>query len=546
MSNSTWSGQRARVFARGLYHVAACDGMQRHERAALQTFLDKVGVPETLDSLAAEPFDYGEAADLLDSTWLRRTFVQACRIMVQMDGKITPTERDTLRGMAVALGIGENVALDDIAGPRPAPDALVEWVNGLAVDFVSWDDADKRAWFWFFPHPDHPLAAGAEIRVCHGQVLMVRDEGEVTDVIEAGNHEAGPALMPGLTARRGEWPAGGVEADLLFVRTGPSPILRWGTTFPAEVPTRRWGVVPLRAFGRFSVRIEDPPGVAMRFARTRVPTDDEVDGRLRRMIAGRFAEALTQLDFPDDRALIDGLNDLDGLTDRVLPALKAGLNRSGIKLIRFLVENLTGPLELGLKPRSRRTDQLTALGRTLLGGAGPTPTAAVPLVTRAVPRARPATAGDAIIDTHDDIEAIADGTDGIKNGTNGIKRGIENTSDGMANDMPDGVAATPAPRPVPVPAAATAARPPVRSAPPPIPAVTPVPARAVRALPPQVTAHALPELAQQPCIACGVAIPVGSRFCMQCGTPQTRPCIACGADLPGGARFCSHCGTRQT
>lgn len=504
MANSTWSGQRARVFARGLYHIAACDGLQRHERAALQRFVDLVGVPETLETLGAEPFDYGEAATLLESTWLRRTFVQACRLMVQMDGKISPTERDTLRAMAVALGIGEQVALDDIAGPRPAPEALMEWVDGLAVDFVSWDDADKRSWFWFFPHPDHPLAAGAKIRVCHGQVLMVRDDGEVTDVIEPGEHEAGPELMPGLAARRGEWPEGGITADLLYVRTGPSSILRWGTTFPAEVPTRRWGVVPLRAFGRFSVRIDDPPGVAMRFARNRVPTDDEVDGRLRRMIAGRFAEALTQLDFPSDAAMLAGLNDLDGLTERILPALKAGLQRSGVKLIRFLVENLTGPLEMGLEPRSRRTDQLTALGRTLLGGQQ-SATSAVPLVTRAVPKARPVSPTDATMapptagtaETHDEVPAVA-------------------------------------------------AAPVARAVPPPIPAVTPVPARPARPLPPQVTAHAMPELVTQPCIACQASIPANSRFCMQCGTPQTRPCGSCGGDLPAGARFCSHCGTPQT
>lgn len=524
MSNSTWSGQRARVFARGLYHIAACDGVPRRERSAIQAFIDAVGVPDTLDSLAAEPFDYGEAAAVLDSTWLRRTFVQACRLMVQMDGKVSPLERDTLRAMAVALGIGEKVALDDIAGARPEPDALVQWVEGLAVDFVSWDDADKRAWFWFFPHPDHPLAAGAEIRVCHGQVLVVRDEGEVTDVIDAGNHAAGPELMPGLSARRGGWPPAGIEADLLFVRTGPSPILRWGTTFPAEVSTRRWGVVPIRAFGRFSVRIEDPPGVAMRFARARVPTDDEVDGRLRRMVSGRFAEALSKLDFETDDAMLAGLNDLDGLTERILPALKAGLERSGIKLIRFLVENLTGPLEVGLRPRSKRADQLTALGRTLLGGSpeGPTPTAAVPLVTKAVPRARPA-------------EAIP---------------GAEAPRPVPVAISADAPTAPPRPVAVPIPSTPTQTPPVPRADTPPtpiraIPVVTPVATPAARPLPPAVTAHAMPELATQPCIACQAAIPAASRFCMQCGTPQTRPCTSCGGDLPAAARFCSHCGTPQ-
>ncbi len=505
MPNTTWSPHRATAFARGLHHIAACDGFDRRERASLQAFIDKIGLDTTPEALAAEPFDYAEAAAALDSTWLRRTFVQACRLIVQMDGKVSPRERDALRAMALALDVDEAAALEDITGPRPDPTAIVEWVDGLAVDFIAWDDTRQSSYFWFFPHPDHPVARDAEIRVCHGQVLVVRDDDEqdFTDVLEPGNHRAGPESLPGLTARRGEWVDDRITATLLYVRTAPSTILRWGTSFPAEMMSRRWGMVPIRAFGRFSVRFEDPQGVSARFARSAVPGDDDVEGRLRRMVAGRFAEALSKLDFPDDDALVAGLNDIDALTDRILPDLKAALLRSGIKLIRFLIENLTAPLEVGLRPTSRRTESLNRIGRSLLGGAtGPVPTAAVPLVTRAVPSARRAIeAADPPLDPHGATGAIEPiGGDGaVARTTGGLSP--------ISKPAREGV-----PRPVPVE----------------LPAL-----------------ERTPEPTAATCDGCQAQVPVGARFCMQCGRAQGSACYACGCALPATARFCSQCGARQ-
>ncbi|HTY73884.1 MAG TPA: AAA family ATPase [Actinomycetes bacterium] len=44
------------------------------------------------------------------------------------------------------------------------------------------------------------------------------------------------------------------------------------------------------------------------------------------------------------------------------------------------------------------------------------------------------------------------------------------------------------------------------------------------------------------CPACGSPVPPGSRFCTQCGTPQTTSCPACESPNPAGSRFCGQCG----
>ncbi len=62
----------------------------------------------------------------------------------------------------------------------------------------------------------------------------------------------------------------------------------------------------------------------------------------------------------------------------------------------------------------------------------------------------------------------------------------------------------------------------------------------------QPQAPVAPQAATVPCVACGKPIPVGSRFCPECGAPQTvaNTCKGCGAELQPGAKFCPSCGQK--
>ena len=55
-----------------------------------------------------------------------------------------------------------------------------------------------------------------------------------------------------------------------------------------------------------------------------------------------------------------------------------------------------------------------------------------------------------------------------------------------------------------------------------------------------------PQTATVPCVACGKPIPVGSKFCPECGAPQStaKKCKTCGAELKPDAKFCPECGQK--
>jgi len=363
-NRTTWTERRALAFARALLHVASCDGLDLSEAQAVEGFLRLVGQDETLEQLATWPFDAHKVAADLDTRWLRRTLIQACRRLAALDGRVTPAERDALRSLGAALGLGERAAvagLEELAAAGAPAEDLAHWIAGLLIDHVSWDDDAQAGYFWTFPHTGHPLAEGAALVVERGQALVVRHGEVITDVLGPGDHGAHPAALPGL-ARLLQWTGGPFNADLLFLRTGPSPRLRWGTSDPILVALPGHGPVPIRVYGRFSVRFHDPALVAERLARRMVPDGGEVEQRLRVIMTGRFATALAAL--PD--LSVDLLNDLDGLCTRVRETLDGPLAQSGLFLARLEIENLTGPPEVGLRPTSKRTQNLTQAARTLL------------------------------------------------------------------------------------------------------------------------------------------------------------------------------------
>lgn len=345
LDRRTWTPERTQIFARGLYHVAACDGVHPQEEAIIRQFLRQVGLPDDIAPLAATPFDYAEAARALNSMWLRRIFLSACRAVVLADGHISEAERDCMRSIAAALGLGEQLITQE-ALPHPpeggeAADDLVRWISDQAIDHVSWDDEAQPGYFWRFPHSAHPVAFQARLEVSRGQALLVASEGEITDHLDAGEFTATPTTLPGLSTRLG-WHGGPIRPDFLFVSMMSSPLLRWGTADPIQVEDPHFGGVPLRAFGRFSLRITDARAAWGRFGRQGPLAAEEFERRARRIVAGRFAEAFRSL-LDDGQSLVDLLGDPQAVVSGTRPLMDTRMAEAGLSLSRLYLENITAP-----------------------------------------------------------------------------------------------------------------------------------------------------------------------------------------------------------
>jgi uncharacterized membrane protein YebE (DUF533 family) len=97
------------VIVRGMYAVAACDGTHQAEQVMVRQFYaacqsDAHGLAD-FDQVVARPFDAGEAAEILGTPALRRTFLASCLLLAFADGAFSEAERRTIDGFARDLDV---------------------------------------------------------------------------------------------------------------------------------------------------------------------------------------------------------------------------------------------------------------------------------------------------------------------------------------------------------------------------------------------------------------------------------------------------------
>lgn len=93
------------AFARGLYHIAAIDGVEPREEKLIRDFLREAGSSLAYEDLGKSPIAAMEVAAALETSFLRRLFVRAAVAVVKADGQFTEHERRVLGEIADAFGM---------------------------------------------------------------------------------------------------------------------------------------------------------------------------------------------------------------------------------------------------------------------------------------------------------------------------------------------------------------------------------------------------------------------------------------------------------
>jgi tellurite resistance protein len=101
------------VFARGLYHLANVDGIDAREEKLIREFLAETGSDLKYEDLASSEFSVMEAALVLETSHIRRTFVKAAVAMVKADGVYSDAERHAIGELADAFDMS-NAEFGDI------------------------------------------------------------------------------------------------------------------------------------------------------------------------------------------------------------------------------------------------------------------------------------------------------------------------------------------------------------------------------------------------------------------------------------------------
>jgi membrane protease subunit (stomatin/prohibitin family) len=213
------------------------------------------------------------------------------------------------------------------------------------IEVIEWTDPTSDTMVYRFPVANNEIKMGAKLTVREGQAAIFVNEGQIADVFGPGMYTLATQNMPILTMLR-SWPHGfnsPFKAEVYFVSTRQFTDLKWGTANPIPMRDTDFGIVRVRAFGSYSIRVADPA----KFMREIVGTDglfqtDEIHGQLRDLVVTEFTTTLGELKVP----VLDLASNYRGMSQTIQGTLQTHFNEYGLEITRFLIENISVPPEV--------------------------------------------------------------------------------------------------------------------------------------------------------------------------------------------------------
>ena len=376
-------------------------------------------------------------------------------------------------------------------------DKVKEAALNQFIEVIEWLDESRDTLLYRFPVAGQEIKNGAQLIVRESQAAVFVFEGQVADVFTPGRYTVEGGNTP-ILSKLGAWKYGfnsPIKSEVYFVNTKQFTDMKWGTSNPIMLRDQDFGIVRLRAFGAYSLRVADPGEFIKEVAGTNAHFQTEdIDGQLKRAIVTEFSDAIGELKIP---AL-----DLAAQYKEMGEAIRAKINEDfktyGLEVTKFYVENISLPPEV-----EAAMDRRASMGA--LGDAQ---------------RYTQFQAADALRDAAKNEGGGAGLGAGLGAGF-AVGNQIANAFGGGQQTGGSGGEAG---------------------------ATTACPSCGKQNNPAAkfcADCGAKMEIAKVPCVKCGAQLREGAKFCSECGSSQEKQkCAKCQYELAPGAKFCPECGTK--
>ncbi len=213
------------------------------------------------------------------------------------------------------------------------------------IEVIEWLDETKNTLVYRFPVQQQEIKNGAQLIVRESQVAVFVYEGQTADAFGPGRYTIDGGNTPVLS-KLGAWKYGfnsPLKSEVYFVNTKQFTDMKWGTSNPIMLRDPDFGIVRLRAFGGYSIRVVDPMTFIKEVAGTnaRFQTDD-IEGQLKRAVVSEFSDALGELKIP----VLDLAAQYKELGEAIQAKINEDFKAYGVEVTRFYIENISLPEEV--------------------------------------------------------------------------------------------------------------------------------------------------------------------------------------------------------
>jgi membrane protease subunit (stomatin/prohibitin family) len=224
------------------------------------------------------------------------------------------------------------------------------------IEIIQWLDDSTDSLVYRFPVYNQEIKMGAQLTVRENQAALFINEGKAADLFGPGRYELTTQNLPILTDLRG-WKYGfqsPFRAEVYFFSTRLFTDLKWGTTNPVMMRDAEFGMIRLRAFGTYAMKIAEPKTFFATIVGTQgLTTTEEITGQLRSTILSKLSDAIAESKI----AALDIASKYDELSGTGRQILAPEFGSFGLELSKFFIENVSLPEEV-----EAAIDQRTKLG----------------------------------------------------------------------------------------------------------------------------------------------------------------------------------------
>ena len=368
------------------------------------------------------------------------------------------------------------------------------------IEVIEWLDETQDTILYRFPVHGQEIKNGAQLIVRESQAAVFVHEGQVADVFGAGRYTIDGGNAP-ILSKLGAWKYGfnsPFKSEVYFVNTKQFTDMKWGTSNPIMLRDNDFGIVRLRAFGAYSLRVADPQTFIKEVAGTNGHFETEdIDAQLKRSIVTEFSDAIGEMKIP----ALDLAAQYKEIGETIRGKINDDFKDYGLEVTKFYVENVSLPKEV-----EEAMDK-----RASMGALGNVQNYAQFQAADAMRDAAQNEGGGAGLGAGLGAGfAVGNQMANAFGGGQGVNQ-QQGESGGQTNT-------------VACPSCGKQNNPNAKFC---------------------ADCGAKMQAETVPCVKCGADLREGAKFCSECGASQEKQkCAECGHELAPGAKFCPECGTK--
>lgn len=222
---------------------------------------------------------------------------------------------------------------------------LFDKLRGEFIDVIEWVDSSPDTLVYRFPTHNREIQMGSSLIVRESQMAVFVYRGQIADVYEPGNYKLVTAQMPIMTTLQ-HWTHGfnsPFKAEVYYFNTRQYTDLKWGTPNPITLRDPEFGVLRVRAFGTYAVRVSDPEKVMKEISGTEERyAVSQIENQIRASIITRFTDHIAESKVP----FLDFAANLNEFSQALTPVMQEELAKFGLSLESFFIQNMSLPPEV--------------------------------------------------------------------------------------------------------------------------------------------------------------------------------------------------------